>query len=819
MKIKSAEVYGFMGFLGGAALGKSGDITLCFYLSCPEPYTLNEASIQWRQSEYERALKHMPAGSYLLKQDVFVKKEYDPSRHMSSHTFLQEAESRHFVGRLYLEHHCILAFSLSGLESLAPAYEKNPLAFRDDLTEKDKARLADFYDAVDGAVIILKQLPDTSLRLLEPWELKQYMIQYVNGFPGDPGMRDVHFGRQLEIGEASGAAFVICEESYLPAELPVCIEDNTIAKANAALYMAPLEKLGIHLPANHTVNQLVFFEGRQKLKSELQVRADDFHHHRKFAQEVELAAKRLAEMNKEVLENGANLCRGHVSIIVWDKDSTALEASKNTIREVLKVGDFNYYQPSFEGLENLFLGTVIGRQSKLARTYFFMTELSIITGLFIHYGPYRDDEQGILFNDRIFNVPLRLDIWDEAKRRIPARNSMMVAGTGGGKSATSNNILEQEITELLHYKMKAVCVEFGKSFQAITRLYVDRSAHIDYDGNTPLGVNPFFIRSREEITMEKIKTLTVLVLKFWREREVIEDTKQYVSLLKIIRDYYDRKQDGHSFPDFYHYIRDGFPAICERQQIPEEYFNVDSFLHICSEFMPGGAYESVCRMDGSNEDVIREKDLIVFELTRIKKDPFLVSIILTIIFDTVENKILADRSIRGKLYLDEYSETAAMKDNFTGEDVHSTVSFCFQKFRKENGAISAIIQSPAQLPENNFTRSIIANVQLLYVLPTQENVYDDIIKSFRIKNESHIQLMKSIRNNFAGKRPYAEVFIRFGDLYATVVRLEFSPEKFYAFQTDGKDWQALDNLCRSGKTMEEAITQYIKTKEHEKVLV
>jgi conjugal transfer ATP-binding protein TraC len=815
MKVNTAEIYSILGFIGGAALSKSGCITLCYYLSNPEPYTLDKNAIKFRQNEYERALKFMPPGSFFHKSDVFLKKAYDPATHMTGNTFLERAEMEHFAGRMYLEHHCVVAFTLTGLESLAPSYEKNPVLYRDNLVDKDKARLAEFMDAVEGVIIILKNLPNTGIRFLEEWELKQFIVQYVNGFPGDTGMRDVYCGPHLEIGEARAAVFAVCEENTLPDELPEAVEDDTIPKANAALFTAPLEKLGLHLRANHIINHIIWFEGHTKLKGELQARVDDFHKHRRFAKEVALAALRLEAMQKEVLESQAHLCRAHISVIVWDKDVAQLEKAKDTIREIFKMRDIGFYQPTHEGLYNIFLGSVIGRENKLARSYFFMTELAIATGLLIHHSPYKDDAEGILYNDRIYQIPLRLDTWDEKKHRIPARNGLYIASTGGGKSSTCLNAVDQDIQQ----KTKVIAVEFGRSFWALTKLHPTVSAHIDYDNATPLGVNPFYVATREEITSDKLKTLTVLVLKFWRQREIVEDTKQYVSLTKIIKDYYQQVQTGHSFPDFYLFIKHNITAILERQEIPPAFFDVDTFLHNCSEFMPNGVYENVCKMEGSNEDIIREKDFIVFELTKIKKDPFLVSVIMTIIFDTVENKILANRSIRGKLYLDEYAETATLKDNFSNEDVHSTVAFFFQKLRKENGGINAIIQSPAQLPDNNFTRSIIANCQLLYVLPTTETVYYDIIQAFRISNESHIQLMKSIRNDFSGERPYAEVFIRFGDLYATVVRLEFSKEKYYAFQTDGKDWQALDNLVREGFNMEEAINKYIKSKHHEKAIL
>jgi type IV secretory pathway VirB4 component len=233
-----------------------------------------------------------------------------------------------------------------------------------------------------------------------------------------------------------------------------------------------------------------------------------------------------------------------------------------------------------------------------------------------------------------------------------------------------------------------------------------------------------------------------------------------------------------------------------------------------SEFMEGGFYENVCKASSLEKDM-QHKNFIVFELTQIKKDPFLVSVVMSILFDTIESKILSDRSTRGMLIFDEYAETQSMVDTFSGDDIHSTVAFCYQKLRKENGAVMTIIQSPAQLPDNNYTKGMIGNTQVLYVLPTTETVYDQIIEAFHIKNNSHINLMKSIKNDFNGKNPHSELFIRFQDLYATAVRLELSPEKYYAFQTEGEEWTAIQQMYAQTGSLEKSIDAYIKKIHHE----
>ena len=47
-----------------------------------------------------------------------------------------------------------------------------------------------------------------------------------------------------------------------------------------------------------------------------------------------------------------------------------------------------------------------------------------------------------------------------------------------------------------------------------------------------------------------------------------------------------------------------------------------------------------------------------------------------------------------------------------------------------------IIQSPAQLPDNEYTKGIISNTQILYVLPTTNVVYSDVEEMFRFDSKA-----------------------------------------------------------------------------------
>ena len=273
-----------------------------------------------------------------------------------------------------------------------------------------------------------------------------------------------------------------------------------------------------------------------------------------------------------------------------------------------------------------------------------------------------------------------------------------------------------------------------------------------------------------------------------------------------IQDYYENVREGHNFESFYNHVTEHYPEILARKHIPKDYFSLESFSLNCGEFLPGRRYENVCKDTGTD---FSGKKFIVFELTQIKQDRFLSNLVMGMIFTVIQKKLLSDRRKRGVLIFDEYGETAQMVDTATGTGIHSSVAFCYQKIRKENGAVYTIIQNPDQLPENEHTKNIIANTDMLFVLPTKEVIYQSVIDRFRLTHPGQIALMKSMRNSFSGQRPYSECFMRLGEHYATVTRLEFSREKFLAFQTEGEIWSDLEEKNRR-MSMEDAIEEYIR---------
>src|SRR5690606_40112184 len=98
-------------------------------------------------------------------------------------------------------------------------------------------------------------------------------------------------------------------------------------------------------------------------------------------------------------------------------------------------------------------------------------------------------------NDRLHNVPVLKDVWDEKKKRIKARNFAIFAPTGEGKSFLANNILRQYFED----KVRLVIIDLGGSYAKFAKLYPDEHIVLRYEQGKNLGINPFYITDEADL--------------------------------------------------------------------------------------------------------------------------------------------------------------------------------------------------------------------------------------------------------------------------------------------------------------------------------
>src|SRR5688500_11165044 len=82
-----------------AVISKQGDITLCYELQLPELFTLSDAEYEAFHQTWVKALKVLPVGTVLHKQDWFTESSYQPDDKLVEKGFLANASERFFNER------------------------------------------------------------------------------------------------------------------------------------------------------------------------------------------------------------------------------------------------------------------------------------------------------------------------------------------------------------------------------------------------------------------------------------------------------------------------------------------------------------------------------------------------------------------------------------------------------------------------------------------------------------------------------------------------------------------------------------------------
>ena len=148
---------------------------------------------------------------------------------------------------------------------------------------------------------------------------------------------------------------------------------------------------------------------------------------------IKVQYQKLDELQQEILEENETLVRSFFSVCVFDESEAELEkADKKGSGETLNLARLGYYIPGYENLAAVHFACVPGQIHLMPRKYLFLTTLPMALCFFLQCGSFRNDSEGIYVHDRMYQVPLRKDIWDAGKKRVNARNGMVIAGTGGG---------------------------------------------------------------------------------------------------------------------------------------------------------------------------------------------------------------------------------------------------------------------------------------------------------------------------------------------------------------------------------------------------
>lgn len=777
----------------------NGNICLAFKLELPEIYSLAEKDFENLHTIWFQALKSLPNGTVVHKQDVYKKRSYDATP-LPSKTFLARATKSYFEGREQLTHESYIFFSWPRNKnfnkiSLGNPFIKLPKNIPGELTQA----AAEFEQAVMDAIGFLENSGNFHVQPLDSGQVIKITNDYFNGFNEGMDTDVIMEGKDLSIGDKSYGILSINNE--------LCFGDNVnTSKINSrftseefSFHQGFIDDLGLDLRCDHVVNQLIYLDDRNRWLVILNKKREELLKSINFGTQNKIILEKIESILQTISrDDQARIIRGQTSVLCWHQDKSVLSHTLTQIKSNLRELDIIPYQPAGSCLHRYFLSGFFGFATEFPEVDLYVTDLKHALCLWINNTGYRSDSQGVLFNDRLFNIPVKKDVWDEGKRRIKARNFAIFAPTGEGKSFLANNILRQFFED----DTRLVIIDLGGSYSKFAKLYPEQHVILRYEPGKSLGINPFYVQEANDLSPEQVEDLTGFLLelsasglKVARERKV--------ALKKIIFGFYQEEKQSHSLESFCRYVERFQDGLSQSLGIAMDYFDPVKFLHIMSEYRAGGIYSFLFESQEDQTYRLEDKRMIIFELDEVKDNKEILSVMLKLIKSAIQRTIWKNRSERGIILFDEFAKQLKF------ENVLESVEFYYQAIRKQNGAIGIILQSINQLPENNTAASILENTQVIYSLHNGKG-YSSLQSRLNLSDHDLNQL-HSIRNKLTGENRYTEMFIKIGS-ESNIFRLEVPMEVYAAYLTDGKESDKIMELYNQYNSMEKAITQFINCK-------
>lgn len=800
-KINLATNHPIVDIRKNAFFANNGNVGLCYKAELPEIYSLSEKDFDDLHGAWFQALKTLPIGTIVHKQDVYLKKVYSAEK-LPNDTFLAKATAEHFKGRVYMEHCSYLYFILKKNKTLnnprfVNPFKKTSNSIPNQLDENFKW----FLGTVTDVVSFINNSRKIKLTPLVPDEILKLSHNYFNGF-NEGNNTDILLDKtNINIGDNHFDILAVNSELCFGENVLSCKTNERFTSDDFIFHQGFIDSLGLALNENHIVNQILYLDDKQKWRKLLDKKKEELKKSSNFGSQNKVVLHKIQHiLDKINADDNSRVIRGQLNIIYWHKDFKKLGETTSQIKAEFKELDIIPYYPRGQERINYYLNSFCAFSSNFSNEDLYVTDLKHALCLFINNTNYKSDETGIIFNEREYNTPVYKDVWDEGKKRIKARNFAIFAPTGEGKSFLANNILRQYFES----GVRLVIIDLGGSYTKLAKLYPDQCTVLRYESGQNLGINPFFINDINDITPEWLEDLSIFLLELLSADSQVTKA-QSVSLKKILQYYYKQTVMGHSLSSFYAFIERSKDTLLEILKIHPDYFNIANFLHIMSEYVDEGLYNFLFEVNEDQTYKIEDKHLIIFELDDVKDNKEILSIMLKLIKTAIQRTIWKNRAERGIILFDEFAKQLKFKN------VLESVEFYYQAIRKQNGAIGIILQSINQLPVNSNSASILENTQVIYSL-NNEKEYDELVKRLNLSNHDLNQL-KSIKNNLTGPVKYTEIFIKIGK-DSNIFRLEVPQEVFAAYLTDGIENEFIMTLYKKTNNMEAAIEEYIKTKKN-----
>lgn len=786
--------------------GEQGSFVLGYRVHLPEKYSLGEDDYDNINSIWVKALRDLPAGTIFFKQDIFLEDKFS-TQFFNDRNYLEQKTKEYFNNMEYLSHVTNVFFILPN-QSIKLKNLKNPIRppkKREFVEFDDKVK--SFSTSVRQAIKFINNSKISGGKRIEIVPLEKSYIKeyydYINSGLNDKYNVDIkNEWEYLKVGNKYSTILMFPKEDKFPEKLSTCRVDSDFTNDKHKFFKNYGDNFSFDLDFTHIYNQIAVIDDIDYHYKEALKNHENLVRFRKFDKKNEDWAEVTEKVVKEIARNSdtERIIRGHNNVVIFANSESDLENRVDLVVDKFTDIDIKAERVYGDNLMAVYEYSFPLNAHLFTDEHYYIGNLELFSSFLCCTGKYNDDKTGLRLNSRLKGMnPVLVDIWDDDKKYMYARNFFILAPTGSGKSFTANHIISHYYSD----GAKQVIIDLGGSYRKLEALFPNDIAYITYKEGDNLGINPFELREGENLTTEKIDELVEFIGVHFRRSESLSEQERAI-LRKIVELYYQNITQHHSLPSFINAFIIDKEAIIQHLEIQKEFFNADEFALLMGEFVNGGAYSFL--YDDTKPSFgtdLYDKKIIVFELDAIRNNNLLLTIMLQLISTTIDKMVWKDKSTRGIILFDEVAE------QLKWDGMLRRIQWFYQAIRKQNGSIGIILQSVNQLPNNELSNAIVENTQVLYVLGAKD--YKLIQERFGLSDHAFYQ-MSSLSSDFSGDIKFSEMFILRGEQHQ-VFRLIVPQEVYWAYQTEGAMNDLLMKIYNEVGNMEKAIEIMIAKEE------
>jgi conjugation system TraG family ATPase len=760
----------------GIIVSKRGDLTVGFKLELPEIFTLSAEDYENIHHAWIRAIKVLPVGCILHKQDWFVESSYR-ANFDAEQSFLARASERFFHERAYLDHHAYLYLTMQarpagrGNSGASLLLKKSivPSALLDQSAEKV------LVSAAGQFVKLLNDSGFISVNALDDAALRSAITYYMNLDMHTKAIRDICFDEHIRIGEKHCRVFSLADPKDLPAVCGPRISQDKYSTDKTKFSIAFATPVGQLLNCNHIYNQYVVIEDATALRKKFEARKLRLQSLSAYSRENGISAAYTDQYLNESIAEQRQPVSAHFNILAWSDDVGEMSRMQEQCSSALSQMDAT---PKIEtvGAPQIFWAGIPGNAADLPNNECFFTFSPQAACFFNTETNYRSSSSpmGMRLGDRISGRPIHVDLSDEPMKRgiITNRNKFILGPSGSGKSFYTNHMLRSYYDNGAHI----VLVDVGHSYRGLCDLA--GGYYFTYSEGRPIQFNPFFLRAGENADTERKESIKTLLLALWKKDDETFKRSEYVALSNALEQYYQSDRGFQCFNSFYEFLKDEFVQSLIKDEVKDKDFDVSNFLYVLRPYYKGGEFDYL--LNASTDLDLLDQRFIVFELDNIKDHPILLPVVTIIIMETFISKMRKLKGVRKIILIEEAWKAIAR------EGMAEYIKYLFKTVRKFYGEAIVVTQDVEDIISSPVIKQAIINnadCKILFDQSKYVNKFEQVQQLLGLSEKEKTLLLSLNRANEPG-RIYKEVFISLGGTVSRVYRTEVSREEYLTYTTE-----------------------------------